>query len=1134
MAEARQASLQEIDQLHMELCSEDEGNTPMAETKFRNENLVISSLDCSPIPKSDWMKIDASNFTPLPGINNDVSACSVVHSTPLGGHRTFKNSSTTAKRSIMPKTVEEMCNDLASDISDHTLDSKHDNKNTSSQYISGFDALCKNDQNQKSHQTFLDRTVKCNTPLSKINLQALMEENATMIKKTENEKYRLKNKENVFSTPVKGRFKDVSVSRSISVLEEDILDVSEDILGLEEDVVTDNDLTDDDEMEITVLDIDTVQYAQLSKVKDKTLTYRDHLEDSVEDEMNKTSLEDTVREEETLLKQEKIYDMNMKRKSLFPRLNTELVGLTDVVELDKQAYVATCNKRGESQFSDDKNELAVGSRKRSSQTFLFTELESEKVVIGVDSCEFDQTTLLATSYKGVFDQTTLLATSYKGVFDQTTTLEKRVKTEDDQKTVQEKPQVSTSIMGDDMKDMYNALNSSIDSFDLIRSPVITKEKVHAYMLSKKDNRTAESQKKSVAGEMLTSTICTSKSEAFDSCTASTKAETSAALSSELLMKLKNKRRKRKLEKIMTSGKVLMRDIDPVEFKENKQKIETKLISEEIKKTKKNKKTKVPHESKAASNILLTAAKTMHDQDKVETNTPLEKAKERCMNNKNEEHADQKIKNRDVTHLNEGAKEQQTISSSKDFLNIDTYSSSQDAKVITVSGVVPSSAVTLQSLLVPEPNTDELSRGLDVDHGKLPSETQEAVSIKEKQVERLGILSHSDRIFVDVSIGSDKLELQKGNSQLLPKGDENEKAVGNKDAPVAKLLYNVDVCRDGNILLDQGNNVEKNVDFSIMKVSVAVNQGASSTSKMSSHADVILKDETNSEGGRKGVTTVEDKKQISTETVSLVQEHAALCQNLEGNKLIQQVQRKWKCSVKKTPETNLTTSLHAQRLPNSTKNTVSKLQGERYCTLDTGANLQSGSMVDLRKQSQQQLAKELHDLQQQQAAEIEVAVAPFEIKLSNLASAHREQRHKLQLRQDRELKNFRKQFNSDSILLHSLILQIRQEHQTQKYHLQHMMQQEISSLAKEKQHMIAQIAQRFNRKVNQLKNIAEQSQQLTSSGSSQVPYVSVELFKAPQKRRLGRVVTVCLPADVAHALLKEDAVYGHFYSGEWNE
>ncbi|KAK3608444.1 hypothetical protein CHS0354_035445, partial [Potamilus streckersoni] len=1087
-------------------------STPKAQ-KFRNENLSISSLDCSPIPKNDWRN-DTSNLTPIPGINNDVSECKVVHSTPLGRHKKFPNSSTFAKSSVVRKTLRKLYSDLASDIDDHTLEYKHVNKNTSSQYISGFAALCKGDPSQKPNQIFL---AKSNASLSKINILSLVEGNSAIINKKEDEKCRERNKKKVCSSPILGRFKDVSVSRSMSVLEEDILDVSEDILGLEEDVITDNEITDD-KMEITLLGLDTVPYAQCSQVEDKTLTKRDHLKDNMDDEMDNTLLEDTVHEEEIVVSQEKNYDLNMKTKCLFPGLNTELVRSTDGGELEKTE---------KKQLSDDKKDMAVDSRKWSSQTFLFTELESGEIVSGVDYCEFDQTTLLATSDKRVFDQTT--------------TLEKSDETEYEQRTMPEKTQLSTSIRHE--KDIYKALNSSIDSFELIRSPEITKEKQHTYMFSKKDNRTVDSTRKSVTEETLPSKICTAKPKA-EACTDSSTPEIHTFLSSDMLIKLRQKRRKRKLEKIMSCGKVLMRDIDPVELKEKKMnKIETKPISEEMKVTKKKrhtkkKKTKVPLEeqSEAVSNILLIAAEIAHDQGKVETNSQPPETKENSMNNEDVKDADQKIKNRDVIHLNDGVKQQQIGSSSNAFVNIEMHSSSRDSEIGTVSDVVPSSAVILQSLLVPVQNAEKLSRKLKIHHVGLPLETQKVRRSKETEDEKSEIFSPSNRIGAgdDIKNSNDKLELQMGNSQLFPKGGEKEKAVGNKEAPVAEFFTNVAMGRDGNSFSDQSNNIEKKTDFFIPKVTFVVNHGATSTitSKASSHPDVKVNDETNSVREKEEVTTVEDKEhQNKMEIVSLMQEHAALCQTLEGNKLIQQVQKKWKCSVTKTPETNLTTSLFAYH-PNSSKKTESKLQGERYCTLDTEANLQLGSLLDSRKQVQKQVAKELHALEKQKEAEI--ASVPINIKLSKLASAHREQIRKLQFQQDLELNDLHKQFYFNSDYQKALILQIQEEHKIQMTRLRLLMKQEMSLLDKEKQITTARIAARFDQKINQLKNIAEQSQQEHLTNSVHGPYVSLELFKAPRHRSKGTVIAVCLPAGIAQALLKEDAVYDHFYSCEWNK
>ncbi|XP_041355038.1 dentin sialophosphoprotein-like [Gigantopelta aegis] len=317
-------------------------------------------------------------------------------------------------------------------------------------------------------------------------------------------------------------------------------------------------------------------------------------------------------------------------------------------------------------------------------------------------------------------------------------------------------------------------------------------------------------------------------------------------------------------------------------------------------------------------------------------------------------------------------------------------------------------------------------------------------------------------------------------------------------------------------------------------------------------------QTSDEVKQSGQVTSPAKTTVKKEDILIQSSLVAERQNLlEETELMQLVKDKWKTSGIQRPDINLTkcSRLHKtqkgcfnqgllegeQRIPplirtvNNYMYTQSDVdptdlpEAKRRCIEGVNKCSVGQSTEELLKSLKGQLdeinkewEKKLNFLHQQ---EVE--------KESDLRYKHSVVVRSLHVRQQLELQSLKEQLIYNPFLLQFRILQLHQEHTFQAHRLRDVHRNEMAGLRSEafKRHATEQ--DRYLRLFNQLNGMIKtfENKDVVNIISKEGSYVAVDLWKGPcrSNKQTKSLVKVCLPADIASYIMREDEIYDMFYT-----
>ncbi|XP_069101748.1 uro-adherence factor A-like [Argopecten irradians] len=273
------------------------------------------------------------------------------------------------------------------------------------------------------------------------------------------------------------------------------------------------------------------------------------------------------------------------------------------------------------------------------------------------------------------------------------------------------------------------------------------------------------------------------------------------------------------------------------------------------------------------------------------------------------------------------------------------------------------------------------------------------------------------------------------------------------------------------------------------------------------------------------------------TPSLYHDYEAERRFIHGeNDLMKEVMRKWGSLGIQTPDTNLSFS---NRLRKTKPHRPSRLEGQKISTLwieSPDKHLHSKEAKRFRSDVHAQmnninnLKQQLQDLNKRVREEVDQTMYEFEEKHNALDRVFVQRKHALNAQQQLELCQTRRHINP--YMLQCQLLQLRCEHQHQRDQLTYIFNTEMNQLKNDHQEHVHMIRNRFEQRSHQLKSFIEQLANVESAQTDPQygPHVLTQLVKGPcrSNNRQSSVVTVCLPADIATAIIKEDEIYDVHY------
>ncbi|OWF45923.1 uncharacterized protein LOC110456470 [Mizuhopecten yessoensis] len=330
--------------------------------------------------------------------------------------------------------------------------------------------------------------------------------------------------------------------------------------------------------------------------------------------------------------------------------------------------------------------------------------------------------------------------------------------------------------------------------------------------------------------------------------------------------------------------------------------------------------------------------------------------------------------------------------------------------------------------------------------------------------------------------------------------------------------------------------EKNCKINMTYVETAGVSSADGASKIKTESTLSSPRDSQKVVENNNVVNEVDKNQ-NIVTPSFYHDYEAERQFIQGeNSLMKQVMRKWGSEGIQTPDTNLSFS---NRMRKNNPHYQSRLEGQKISTMWIGSKGKHQHYKEVKRfrsdiHSQlnniNNLKQQLQDINRVVRDEIDQSIMDFGEKQNTLDRVFVQRKQALNVQQQLELCQARRHINPH--MLQCQLLQLRCEHQHQRDQLAYIFNSEMNQLKNNHQEHVHAIRSRFEQRAQQLKSFIEQ---LTAVESTQTDpqfghHVVTHLVKGPcrSNNNISSTVTVCLPADIATAIIKEDEVYDMYY------
>ena len=279
--------------------------------------------------------------------------------------------------------------------------------------------------------------------------------------------------------------------------------------------------------------------------------------------------------------------------------------------------------------------------------------------------------------------------------------------------------------------------------------------------------------------------------------------------------------------------------------------------------------------------------------------------------------------------------------------------------------------------------------------------------------------------------------------------------------------------------------------------------------------------------------------------------------LEETELMQYVKDKWNTSGIQRPDVNLTKCNHFHKTQKGSFS-LGLLEGElrilplirtvNNC-IDSQSNMDHSALPEAKRRCIKSvndcpLGQSTEDLVKSLKEQLDEVTKEWERKQNFLQNQECEKESELRYRHSRvarflhvrqhlELQNLKEQLIYNPFLLQLRLLKLHQEHTYQAHRLRELHRKEMEQLRSEVYYRHNSEYDRHLRLSNQLKSMIKtfENKDIANIISKEGSYVAVDLLKGPcrSNKQTKSLVKVCLPADIASYIMREDEIYDTFYT-----
>lgn len=251
-----------------------------------------------------------------------------------------------------------------------------------------------------------------------------------------------------------------------------------------------------------------------------------------------------------------------------------------------------------------------------------------------------------------------------------------------------------------------------------------------------------------------------------------------------------------------------------------------------------------------------------------------------------------------------------------------------------------------------------------------------------------------------------------------------------------------------------------------------------------------------------------------------------------NDLTRSVMRKWKSNGIHNPEQNLTCASAFRKKNSGLKG---RLEGFHLSTLHGDINekdlyINSPATRSL-TESINKLKQDMHEYEQCHYVRLQEMKMKFNAMMEQQNSQNKNRIRRLRIQQEMEARSVYFQ-QKDPMFKQCQLMQLKEDHQTQMGHVQCVALNEEQAISNQYLNKVDTERRKFEEQYNQMASLVEQLRQNEFEEKDEQfgPHVMVNFVKAPCRNNRERKsqASVCLPLDIANAVLKEDELYDRFY------
>ncbi|XP_061177344.1 uncharacterized protein LOC133186079 [Saccostrea echinata] len=252
-----------------------------------------------------------------------------------------------------------------------------------------------------------------------------------------------------------------------------------------------------------------------------------------------------------------------------------------------------------------------------------------------------------------------------------------------------------------------------------------------------------------------------------------------------------------------------------------------------------------------------------------------------------------------------------------------------------------------------------------------------------------------------------------------------------------------------------------------------------------------------------------------------------------NELTRSVMRKWNSSGIHNPDKNLT---YATTLRKKTNGMKGRLEGFHLSTLhgdNSGADPYMKSHVNTRSLAENinKLKMDMNDLEFYYYNRLQEMKCIFHAKMDDQIDRNRNRIRHLRIQQEMEARSVHYQ-HFDLMIKQCKLMQLKMDHQAQMNHMKCVAFSEEQAVQDEYSRKVEMERIRYEEQYNKLSSLVKQltQREFEEKDDQFGPHIMVDLVKAPCRDNNERksLVSVCLPLDIANAIIKEDEFYERFY------